>query len=486
MRGGDVVGPGGRQRTLCYYDVATTVPALTNPYTYNQPVQTYPQEMAEVDRPVPAPPAAYIPGPEEEKRIAAFFSGRTLPPALERAVEDYLTRKVGKDWHDPVILDRLRRAIVAQKDDYWKPAGRRSLQYTKAYSVLGYLAYHFPVYFMQTEYLLAMLARDGLLKKRMTILDIGTGPGVVPFAIADFWSRLDGAKADVYSVERSEEHVEAFLYLRDRFVPKGGNVSVKPPVKADITTSDPIKIPQQTDLIVFSNVLNELNDRSLEQRADIVMHYAEKLTPDGTILIIEPAEEAVSSQLRVLSLALKKRGLTVHNPCSFIWGTNCTPDRCWSFVTAPPIWPTKLMETLAACDEPFRYVNTDIKYSYVVLRKDGKTRESYRVPHGSRVLRLSQIRRHVDKRINLIAAKMSENLGDAKNLMFRLCDGTADTLVYAIMPSFHITPENEAIRSALYGTILELKGVLVRYNREHDAYNLLVSRNTVISAVDRD
>jgi SAM-dependent methyltransferase len=427
---------------------------------------------------------AYLLSPEEENRHAAFFTARTLPPVLEQAIEQYITKKAGKDWHDPVILERLRRAIVAQKDDYWKPAGKRSLQYTKAYSVLGYLAYHVPVYFMQTEHLLAMLARDGLLKKSMTIVDIGTGPGTVPFAIADFWSRLDGARADVYPVERSEEHIEAFLYLRDRFVPKGGKVSVKPPLKADITASEPAKIPERADLLIFSNVLNELSDKSPEQRADLVMGYAGRLAPDGTILIIEPAEEAVSIQLRQLSLALKKRGLSIHSPCSFVWGTNCTPDRCWSFVTAPCIRPTRIMETLAACDEPFRYINTDIKYSYVVLRKDQKTKVNYRVPAGSRVLRVSQIHRHVDKRINIIAAKMSENLGDAKNLMFHLCDGTADKPVFAVVPSYHITSENEAIVSAPYGGILELRGVLVHHNPKHNAYNLLVSRNTTVSRVE--
>jgi SAM-dependent methyltransferase len=436
--------------------------------------------MTKEPHPVASPPPAYLFGPEEEKRLAGFFASGVLPPALEEGIEQYITKKVGKDWHDPVILDRLRKAIVAQKDDYWKPVEKRSLQYTKAYSILGYLAYHVPVYFMQTEHLLAMLARDGLLKKSMTILDIGTGPGVVPFAIADFWSRLDGLKADVWSVERSEEHIEAFLYLRDRFVPKGGKVSVKPPVMADITASIPAKIPQQADLVIFSNVLNELSDKSPEQRADLVMRYAERLAPDGTILIIEPAEEAVSTQLRVLSLALKKRGMTIHSPCTFVWGTNCTPDRCWSFVTAPCIRPTRMMKTLAACDEPFRYVNTDIKYSYVVLRKDAKTRDTYRVPAGSRVLRISQIHSHVGKRINLIAAKMSENLGDGKTLMFRLCDGTADTPVYAVVPTFHITAENGVIVSAPYGAILELQGVLVHHNPKHNAYNLLVSRNTLI------
>jgi len=418
---------------------------------------------------------------QEKLRIDAFLATHRIPEQLERAIEQYISKKVGKNWDDPGILERLRRAIVAQKSDYWKPAHKRSLQYTKAYSVLGYLAYHFPVYYIQTGHLLIMLAREGLLKNSMAVLDAGTGPGVVPLAIADFYSRLETAKATVYSVDRSEEHIEAFMFLREKCTRKEANASIKPPIRADLTTLDPAKIPQQIDLMIFSNVLNEISDLSVDRRADLVMRLAERLAPDGTILIVEPAEEATSTQLRVLSLALKKRGLTIHSPCSFIRGTDCTPDRCWSFVTAPSIMPTRLMETLAACGEPFRYVNTDIKYSYVVLRKDGKTKETCRMPAGSRVLRLSQLHRHVDKRVNIIAAKMSEELGDAKTHMFRLCDGSAKKPVYAVVPSYHITPDNKEIVSAPYGSILELQNVLVRHNPKHDAYNLLVTRNTGIS-----
>ena len=436
----------------------------------------------EISRLMPA--EKFVLNEAELEKQQAFFAGRRLPPAIERSIEQYIVQKTGKEQNDPVVLDRLRKGIAAQKSDYWKPTHLRSLKYTKAYSVLGYLAYHFPVYFIQTEHLLTMLAREGLLKSSMTILDAGTGPGVVPLAIADFWSRLDSAKATVYSIERSEEHIEAFMYLREHCTGKGANVSIKPPILADLTTIDPAKIPQQIDLMVFSNVLNEISEITLEQRTDLVMKIAERLAPDGTILIIEPAEETNSSRLRLLSLSLKKRGLTIHSPCSFIWGTNCTPDRCWSFETNRNIQPTRLMGKLSECDEPFRYINIDIKYSYVVLRKDGKTKESYRVPAGSRVLRLSQIRRHVDKRVNLIAAKMSSNLGDAKNMMFRLCDGTADKLVFAVLPEFHVTPENEVLKTAAYGTILELEGVLVRYNPAHDAYNVLVNRNTAVKKVE--
>jgi SAM-dependent methyltransferase len=437
----------------------------------------------EISRLLPTP--AYCLNTAEEQRLSEYLELRTLPPGLEEAIGQYITRKTGKDWSDPVILERLRRAIVTQKDDYWKPTNKRSLQYTKGYSVLGYLAYHFPVYFMQTRHLLAELARDGLLKREMTILDLGTGPGVIPLAVADFWTCLDTARATVFPVERSKEHIEAFGYLARSVATNNSTVTIKPVLEADITSPENVALSERIDLMVFSNVLNELAGLSVAARADLVMNYADRLAPDGTILIVEPAEEATSTCLRVLSLALKKRGLSIYAPCSYVWGTNCTPDRCWSFVTAPPIRPTRIMNTLAACDEPFRYVNTDIKYSYVMLRKDGRTRSPCRVPNNRQALRLSRIHLNVGRRITVVAAKMSEDLGDKETHMFRLCDGSAEKPVYGVLPAFHITPENRELVSAPYGAVLEIRNVLVRYNQSHDAYNLLVSRNAQILPTSR-
>jgi hypothetical protein len=416
---------------------------------------------------------------EERERQEAFFSAGLLPAPLELGIEKYITKKVGKDWKDPVIIERLRRAIVAQKDDYWKPEHKRSLQYTKGYSVLAYLAYHFPVYFMQTGHLLMMLERDGLLKKNMTILDVGTGPGVVPLAIADFYSRLDDAQATVWSLERSEEHIEAFTFLCDASFSMRG-VTIKPPQKTDIRSMDLGALPERINLVIFSNVLNELPDATMEVRADIVNKISGRLAPDGAIVIVEPADEDNATRMRSLSVMLHKKGLSIYGPCSFIWGSTCTAPRCWSFETAPSIGLTRLMETLAHCEDSYRYVNTDIKYSYAVLRKDGMRKEKFRLPAGSKFLRLSKLHLHVGKRINVAALKMSGELGDTRSHVFKLCDGTAKAPVYAVLPSYHITPENDVITSAPYGSVLELRNVLVRYNKTHDSYNLLVSRNTGI------
>jgi len=429
------------------------------------------------------PGQTYLLNPEEVEQQRIFFAKREIPAAFSQSIEKYITKKVGKDLNDPVIIERLRRAIVAQKDDYWKPSHKRSLQYIKGYSVLGYLAYHFPVYFIQTEHLLLMLAREGLLKKSMTILDVGTGPGVVPLAIADFYSKLIGAKATIYSVERSDEHIEAFTYLRDSLVPKGGRVSIRSPVKTDIRSLDVARLPDKIDLVIFSNVLNELPEATMDARVDIVAQISERLAPDGSILVVEPADEENATRMRSLTIALQKKGLTIHSPCLFIWGSTCTAPRCWSFETAPAIRLPRLMETLSHCEDSYRYVNTDIKYSYAILRKDGMRKENFRVPGGSKFLRLSKLHLHVGKRINITGLKMSGELGNTRSHVFKFCDGTAKTPVYAVLPSYHITPQNDLITSAPYGSILELRNVLVRYNKIHDAYNLLVSRNTHITMV---
>ncbi|BAI62088.1 conserved hypothetical protein [Methanocella paludicola SANAE] len=432
-------------------------------------------------RAVRLPPAKPLALDEKERSAQdGFLASPIVPEKLEKLMERYVEKKTGKAWHDPAVVEKLRKAIAEQKADYWKEGRKRRITYETGYSILGYLAYQFPVYFAQSEHIIYGLASDGLLKDRMKVMDAGTGPGTVPLALIDFYRRIGRGEAVIYSLEKYDENVEAFNYLVPAYA-EGTGVKVEKPLRADLLSLKADDLPDDIDLMFFSNVLNELGG-DIERKAEIVRAMAGRLAIDGNIVIVEPADKVNSTEMRKLVIALMNKGLGVYSPCSFIWCVRCHPESCWTFQEREDIKPTRLMQKVAE-EEPFRFINTDIKYSYAVLRHDKLSREKYRVPEKAKFARLSKMKDHVKKHINVVAAVMSGDLGDKADHVYKLCDGTAAKPVYAILPDYHTSPENEALKTAKYGQIVEIYGVLVRYNKEYDAFNLLVNRNTKVKGV---
>ncbi len=427
------------------------------------------------------PPAQVLTLTEDERKAqTSFFESPHVSPKLEKLIERYVEFKTVKSWDDPVVLEKIRKAIAAQKAEYWKEGDKRKISYDTGYSILGYLAYQFPVYFVQFQHILYELAQDGLLKDRMKVLDAGTGPGTVTLAITDFYRRLGRGDAEIYSLEKYDENIEAFMSLAPAYA-KGTGVTIEKPIKADLTSLNVADLPGDIDLMVFSNVLNELNIE-MEKKAEIVLAMSNKLAKDGNIIIIEPADKVNSTEMRKLVVMLMKKGLNVYSPCSFIWCAQCNPESCWTFEEKVDIVPTEFMKKVAG-EEQYKFMNTDIKYSYAAIRKDSLTREKYRVPRKAKFARFSQMKMHVEKRINVVASVMSGDLGDRKNHLFKLCDGTSTKPVYAILPTYHISANNDALLDARYGQVVEIHNVLARYNKESDAYNLLVTRNTIVNSV---
>ncbi|MGE5548891.1 MAG: small ribosomal subunit Rsm22 family protein [Bacillota bacterium] len=425
------------------------------------------------------PPAVKLELNEEEKeRQRAYFAAPRVPRKLERLIERYVEKKTAKPWDDPAVLEKIRKAIVTQKARYWKAGEARRIDYRSGYSVIGYLAYQFPVYFVQFEHVMLDMAQDGLLKRRMRVLDAGAGPGSVSLAVIDFCRRLDDCAVEVIALEKYDENIEAYNALVPGFAAESGRVKAGKPIKADLAEKP--SLPGNMDLIVFSNVLNEIS-LPLPEKADLVMNCAQSLAPDGNMVIIEPADKDNSIAMRKLVAALMDRGLGMYSPCSFIWCARCKPEACWSFEEKEDIAPTSLMKKLAETDEPYRYLNTDIKYTYAILRKDALTKEKYRVPPKAKFARLSKLKMHTGKRINVVAAKMSQDLGDRKEHVFKICDGTTAQPVYAILPDYNIVPGNEALVKARYGEILEFRNVIVRYNKEYDSFNLMIGKSTEIA-----
>lgn len=415
------------------------------------------------------------------ERQLEFFQAPEIPDYIQRLVESYIEKKTSKAWNSPIVLDRMRNAILVQKRRYWK--GHR-VSYRRAYQVLGYLAYHAPVYLVQFEHILWQIIGQKLVKPHMRILDVGTGPGVVPLATIDLLGRVGVGSAEIYAIERSQEHLEAYSAIVPAAAAEWGDaVRVASPVREDVRSLIIEDLPDQIDLLVFSNVLAELRGMAIEERADLVVDLSDRLAPDGTIVVVEPADLKNSTNMRRTVCAAADRGLNIYSPCSFIWGTPCNPERCWTFEQKGNIRPTRLMERLAEEGDAYRFINVDTKYSSALLRKDGKTQHTYRVPPGAKVARFSQLRRHSNKTINAVATLMSGNLGDERTGVYRVCDGTPSKPVYAVAPKTLRGPNRDMLEKMAYGEIVGLSRVLVKFNRDHDAYNLVILPKTRVRSV---
>jgi hypothetical protein len=156
----------------------------------------------------------------------------------------------------------------------------------------------------------------------------------------------------------------------------------------------------------------------------------------------------------------------------------CSGDNCWSFKEQGNITAPDFMKKIADTTDSYRYMNTDMKFSSVILRKGGSSKHNYRAK--GKFMALSNLKKHIEKHINVAASVMSGNLGNEKTLVFKICDGTVREPCYAVMPVYHKSENNRELLEADYGDIVEIFGVLVRENREQSSFNLLVTRNTIV------
>ena len=438
----------------------------------------------------PAPPRDTAPlplriSPAGDRRLQELFRSRTVPEPVQRLVEEYIARKTGKPWDDPTVQERIRTAIRAQKGEYWREGAGRRISYRAGYRVMAYLAYHFPVVFFQTLLLFDDLARAGPIPAHLRVLDVGTGPGVVPLALTEWYRQAGAGSLEVTSIEPSLEHREAFQALVPSFARGMPGIRVGDPLPLDIREVQVTDLPGPFDLIVFSNVLNEIPDLTDQERAGIVRRVGDRLAAGGRILLAEPADLANSTMLRRIVAILGREGLHIRAPCAFPWGGSCPGTECWTFREEPPIRPTRLMAWIGQGAESYRYLNTDLKYSYAVLDRGGGTGPAHRLRAGPDILRLSRLGRKEGRRVSVAAALMSGDLGNRDYHLYKICDGTAVKPVYAVVPAHRRALAGRLAR-ARYGTLAVFREVLVRRNPAHDAFNLLVDRRAEVEFFPAD
>ncbi len=254
---------------------------------------------------------------------------------------------------------------------------------------LAYLRYYLPSNMKKVHLALTDLSLhpEWIMKKdRLSILDLGAGPGTALLGLLAFFAQRAGGPAlACVAVDRVGENLRIADDLFNSYrMNKQVNATLKT-VRADIES--PGRLAEGPfDLIIFSNVLNELwafDEDRIARRVSLVETTARlNLAKDGSCIIIEPALRETSRELLGVRDRLAAKGFSIFSPC--LTGTRCPAFRNlkdWCHEDIP--WePPALIKEI---DRLTGLRKDSLKFSYVVLRKDGKTlsdvfgRDSFRI-----------------------------------------------------------------------------------------------------------
>lgn len=242
----------------------------------------------------------------------------------------------------------------------------------------AYLQYFMPVNLAKVQTLLheMPMPQPG---EAFSVLDLGSGPGTGALAVLDWWHRCARPEAlSIVTVDSSAATLGQARELWDRYCKATGIRTARLRTQeGDLEQKalvGQLKKEEQFNLIILANCLNELYVEAKDpfaMRAELVKEALLLLTSHGTMMIIEPALRGTSRELHhVRDRLLQEKRCSVFSPCLHEQSCPalvkpddwCHEERGWE----PP-------EIIRDIDEQVGFIKDALKFSYLLLRKDGKT-----------------------------------------------------------------------------------------------------------------
>ena len=247
----------------------------------------------------------------------------------------------------------------------------------------AYVNYFLPVNLSKIQVLLdEMPALD--TNKHLSVLDLGSGPGTGALALLDWLHQRHDTLTGNLTVVAADSSASALRkaeQLWDCYCRESGVTSARlTPCEVDMERSldgpsmSQIRKGGPYDLIIIANCLNEVFLKSKDPigaRTEMVAGLLELLAQDGTIMLVEPALRTTSRALQqVRDRLVQEKRCTIYSPClhehdcpalvnPFDW---CHEERAWE----PPA-------VIQEIDDEVGFIKDALKFSYLLVRKDGKT-----------------------------------------------------------------------------------------------------------------
>lgn len=374
-------------------------------------------------------------GEDLQESLNYIDENRELPIEIEKIILGVIYKELGLKYNEnSSIMDNLNllpehflEKIVSDINTMFK--GNKKIDYKDNY--LAYVMYYLPVNVFKIWKPLLDLHINSTLKKDISILDIGTGPGSVPLGIIEFYKKLAIIYDDVdFSLEFVLVDAQYnFLRIANKimeaikmYLPPNLKVNLKEAICTKITAKRSYS-PGRFDYITMSNFLAIVEGNNSRYSYDIVSKFADNLEEDGSFIIIEPGDKENCINLKRLRNRLVKNGkFNLYSPCVGIWEEK-EDYQCGCFSTVRMYWELPNIFTFLKKNGLRHSLRRDVPFNYVVLRKDGLTK--YRpITNTQHFTKLSQLKENDGNVINIIAF-IRTSIYKQDYVKLGLCDGSS-------------------------------------------------------------
>lgn len=297
----------------------------------------------------------------------------TVSTIVDEAITDVLINKYGENWREK--REAFLESYNALRKNFRVEAYRDDIPYF-------YSMYYLPLNIPKVQSTFLDLLKRKRLPKHIEILDVGSSVGTTAFAILDLTVLLDNlsdllCEEPIFEsiglsfIEGSEDNIKVFnenlSYFKGRmssFI-LNDKIVIKEPLNIDITKH--FDISEKFDVIVFSNILNEL---PYEKRKKSVLKLSQNLNENGSVIIIEPATESKAKDLNRLKYEVTQESkLNCIAPC----GVSEACKDCWIFRTENSVRNglIKYVDDIYEGDlDNEDFFNERLKWNYVILTND--------------------------------------------------------------------------------------------------------------------
>jgi ribosomal protein RSM22 (predicted rRNA methylase) len=306
---------------------------------------------------------------------------RSLNATVSPLLLDVINQLVEKEG---LSHERLARAVTELSRLFTKGRAELSRTYLEdPTSAAAYLNYFLPVNLAKIQVLLDEMPDESFLReeeRRFSVLDLGSGPGTAGLAVLDWLHhgrRTLAGHLSVTAVDTSGSALRQAEHLWGLYTRMAGiTCSRLQTHQADLRHAysgffgEKIGRAGPYDLIMLANCLNEMWSESIAARAALITVALSWLSPHGTVMIVEPALRDTSRALhQVRDILLQEKRCSVYSPCLH-------EERCPALVN-PHDWchEERAWEPPAAIqqiDDEVGFIKDALKFSYLLLRKDGK------------------------------------------------------------------------------------------------------------------